>query len=79
MSFMLQKKGVTYKQVDAGSEQEERDRLRAISGENKLPQVFVNDEYIGVSAGDQARRRRGGGGGGGKRWCRSPGKGRGPL
>lgn len=46
--FLLQKKKVAFREVDAANEGEERDNLRKISGSKNLPQIFIDGKYIGV-------------------------------
>lgn len=45
---LLEAKGVPYTYVDCSVETDKRDHMYSISGKRVVPQVFVNDKYIGV-------------------------------
>lgn len=48
LKFLLDSKKVNYEEYDVCSNKEKGDEMRERSGQKKLPQLFINGEFIGV-------------------------------
>lgn len=44
---LLRHKGVTFDEIDVGSNEELRDKVIAASGRRTVPQIFINENPIG--------------------------------
>ena len=54
------KKGVSYKEIDVGSDPELRDAMiRRAGGKRTVPQIFINGHHVGGSDDLYALERRG--------------------
>lgn len=49
LQMILDNHGIKYTKVDLGVEPEKREQMVKKSGKKTLPQVFIDDLYIGVS------------------------------
>lgn len=46
--MLLKQKNATWKEIDVGSDPEERDAMRVkAGGKTSVPQIFINDDHIG--------------------------------
>ncbi len=50
LKFLLDSKKVVYEEFDVCSDQEKREEMFKRSGQRKLPQLFINGQFIGVSS-----------------------------
>jgi glutaredoxin 3 len=46
---LLEKKGVTYTEIDIESAPEKRAEMQARSGRRSVPQIFIGDTHVGGS------------------------------
>jgi len=47
LKYLLDKKKVKYVEYDVGISQDKKEYMQKVSGKRELPQLFVNDKYIG--------------------------------
>ena len=44
---LLSNKGVTYEEIDVGSDTSLWQKMQALSGRDSVPQIFINEEAVG--------------------------------
>ncbi|EFA84636.1 thioredoxin domain-containing protein [Heterostelium album PN500] len=47
LKTLLEAKGIKYIEYDVASDQEKREHMKKVSGKTELPQLFVNDKFVG--------------------------------
>lgn len=44
---ILEGKKIQFTQIDIAADEKARDHMRKVSGQSKIPQIFINDRYKG--------------------------------
>ncbi|EGG21358.1 thioredoxin domain-containing protein [Cavenderia fasciculata] len=48
LKTLLEAKGIQYTEYDVASDQAQREHMKKTSGKTELPQLFVNDKFVGL-------------------------------